>query len=98
MASLRKAINDKCRDCIYDPQIPGTCLDQISTCHIKDCPLWPVRPRKPLSDVGEAHLRYAQEMGWNLNTAPIRASGRHKQEHSDIASEIQVPSTAEGIS
>ena len=74
MASLRKAVNAMCRSCIFDPQIPGTCLDQISTCQITSCPLWKVRPHKPLSEVSEAHLRYAEEMGWNLSTGPICAS------------------------
>ena len=61
MYSLRKAINDKCRDCIYDPKCGGgTWREQIAQCSAKDCPLWPYRaapssgpfaspPRDPLS-------------------------------------------------
>ncbi len=44
--SLRKAINDKCKDCIYDPKCGGgTWRQQVSDCAIKSCPLWPVRPK-----------------------------------------------------
>lgn len=43
--SLRKAINDKCRDCIYDPQSGlGNWRQQVTLCTIKACPLWMVRP------------------------------------------------------
>ena len=41
--SLRRAINAKCRDCIYDNAEPGTWRAQVRACTIEDCPLWPVR-------------------------------------------------------
>jgi hypothetical protein len=43
--SLRKAINDKCIECIYDPiGGPGTWRQQVEACTSKCCPLFPVRP------------------------------------------------------
>lgn len=43
--SLRKAINDKCKECIHDPLSGlGTWRQQTEGCTSKDCPLWPVRP------------------------------------------------------
>lgn len=42
--SLRKAINDKCRDCIFDELSPGRWRQQVSACSVSSCPLWPVRP------------------------------------------------------
>ncbi len=44
--SLRKAINMKCKDCIYDPSQRGggTWREQIAACSAIKCPLWPVRP------------------------------------------------------
>ena len=42
--SLRKAINEKCKDCIYDPQGRGNWRQQVTACPCQDCPLWPVRP------------------------------------------------------
>ena len=42
--SLRKPINDKCRDCIYDPLDKGTAAQQIACCVCTDCSLHPVRP------------------------------------------------------
>ena len=41
---LRSAINEKCRDCIYDEAEPGSAAQQIETCTIVACGLWPVRP------------------------------------------------------
>jgi len=43
--SLRRAINDKCRDCIYDPLAGGTWRKQVEECKCTRCPLWPVRPK-----------------------------------------------------
>lgn len=42
--SLRKAINLKCRECIYDPMADGTWRQQISACTSPNCPLYPHRP------------------------------------------------------
>jgi len=45
MASLRKAINEKCKECIYDPVGgTGSHLAQIKACTSYSCPLYPVRP------------------------------------------------------
>jgi hypothetical protein len=42
--SRKKAIYEKCKDCIYDPYEKGTALKQIENCGIDTCPLWRVRP------------------------------------------------------
>jgi hypothetical protein len=42
---LRQAINQKCRDCIYDPQVKGSWRAQVETCTITECSLHPYRPR-----------------------------------------------------
>ena len=43
--SMRKAINEKCKDCIYDPESGlGTWRQQISDCTMPDCALYPYRP------------------------------------------------------
>jgi hypothetical protein len=43
--SMRKAINDKCRDCIYDRCAPGTWRQQVQGCTISTCSLHPYRPK-----------------------------------------------------
>lgn len=44
--SLRKAIDMKCKDCIYDPKSGmGTWRQQVEGCTVVKCPLWPVRPK-----------------------------------------------------
>lgn len=42
--SLRKAINEKCKDCIYDPLDSGNWRQQVTGCTSRDCSLWLVRP------------------------------------------------------
>lgn len=43
--SLRGAINEKCRDCIFDSRCGGgTWREQVAQCSSIRCPLWPVRP------------------------------------------------------
>lgn len=44
MASLKQAIADKCKDCIYDPLAGGTWREQTESCRSIHCALWPVRP------------------------------------------------------
>ncbi|GGG04001.1 MULTISPECIES: hypothetical protein [Cysteiniphilum] len=63
--SLRKAINDKCKDCIYDPldNGAGTWRQQVEACKCKNCPIWKVRPlsstkinSKVVNDANTGHL------------------------------------------
>jgi len=44
--SLRKAINMKCKDCIYDPLDTGSWVQQVKNCQCFDCPLHEVRRKK----------------------------------------------------
>ena len=44
MASLKKCIEQKCKDCTYDQAAPGTWRDQVEQCTVQNCALWPVRP------------------------------------------------------
>ena len=43
--SLRQAINNKCRECIYEPYPGGgSWRQQVEACTSPKCPLFPVRP------------------------------------------------------
>lgn len=43
--SLRKLINQHCKDCVYDPKSGlGTWRQQTEGCTVKSCALYPVRP------------------------------------------------------
>ena len=44
MASLKKAVEAKCKDCTYDQACPGSWRAQVEACTVKRCPLWEVRP------------------------------------------------------
>ena len=55
--SLRKPVNEKCKDCIYDPTVPGTWRQQVALCTAKTCPLWRIRA-KPTSPIPESTLRW----------------------------------------
>lgn len=55
--SLRKAIDQKCKDCTYDSAAPGTWRQQVFFCSTKTCPLWTHRAR-PISPIPESTLRW----------------------------------------
>lgn len=42
--SWRKAVNEKCKDCIYDEYGEGTWRAQVENCTMPDCPLYTIRP------------------------------------------------------
>ena len=42
--SLSKAVRAKCIDCIFNPMVSGTKLQQTEACSCKNCPLWSYRP------------------------------------------------------
>jgi hypothetical protein len=42
---LRKAIDDMCKRCTYDPLDKGTWRQQVEWCGITECPLHPYRPK-----------------------------------------------------
>lgn len=44
MASLKKCIEAKCKDCSYDHLAPGSWRFQTEMCNVRSCPLWEVRP------------------------------------------------------
>lgn len=48
--SLRKAINDKCKECIYDPYAKGTWRKQVEECAAVRCPLYAHRPTPAMVD------------------------------------------------
>lgn len=56
--SMRKAINDKCRDCIYDACAPGNWRQQVQACTISTCSLWVYRPK---SSAGESRASSVQK-------------------------------------
>jgi hypothetical protein len=44
MASLKKCIEAKCKDCTYDNAAPGSWRFQVEECRVRSCALWEVRP------------------------------------------------------
>lgn len=42
--SRKKAINDYCRSCSFDPSQNGSFQEQITICPVLSCELWPLRP------------------------------------------------------
>lgn len=43
--SLRRAINEKCKNCTYDDLAPGTWRQQVTICSVFSCPLRNCRPK-----------------------------------------------------
>lgn len=56
MTSLRQAINDKCKECIYDSRAEGTWRQQVKNCTSPGCKLYEVRPM-PHSVNNEVNLK-----------------------------------------
>ena len=44
MASLKKCIEEKCKQCTYDSTQAGSWRNQVEACTVRSCPLWEVRP------------------------------------------------------
>ena len=55
--SLRKAINENCKSCIYDDKAAGTWRQQVTLCSVKSCALYDVRP-KTTYPIPESVLSY----------------------------------------
>ena len=55
--SLRKAINQNCKDCVYDEIATGTWRQQVTLCSVKSCALYDVRP-KTTRPIPESVLSY----------------------------------------
>lgn len=52
--SLRKAINNYCKECIHDPLSGmGQWRQQVEACTIVKCPLYKARPRSKANKEGE---------------------------------------------
>jgi len=41
----QQAIEAKCKDCIYDPEVDGTWRQQAERCELVECSLWMFRPK-----------------------------------------------------
>jgi len=55
--SLRKCINDNCKNCIFDSAAAGTWRQQVTLCSVSSCSLFPVRPVTKV-DIPGSVLRY----------------------------------------
>ena len=55
--SLRKKIDQNCKDCTYDSACPGSWRQQVALCSIKSCPFWDIRA-KPTSPIPASTLRW----------------------------------------
>ncbi len=60
---LRKAINLKCRECIYCESGPGTWRQQAAACTSKTCPLYLVRPMPANGIARELNALESPEIG-----------------------------------
>ena len=71
--SLRNAINLKCKDCIYDPEVEGGWKQQVSLCDLSDCSLWPYRPKprtSPLSPKMTSNQCHFESNGVGQGVSP----------------------------
>jgi len=50
--SMRKAINEKCKECVHDPLDKGTWKQQVENCNALECPLYDFRPKSAAEPKG----------------------------------------------
>ena len=55
--SLRKRIDQNCKECIYDQSCSGTWRQQVSLCTIKSYQFWNIRA-KPTSPIPDSTLSW----------------------------------------
>ncbi|MEO2173439.1 MAG: hypothetical protein ABGY96_05010 [bacterium] len=65
----QQAIEAKCKECIYDPEVEGTWRMQADACELIDCALWKYRPkpRRKTPDmprIAAVQLQYEVNQGW----------------------------------
>lgn len=87
----QEAIVAKCRDCIYDNEVPGTWRAQVEACPATDCSIYPYRPatnatkkrlrEERLATMTPEELRSYREKQEN---ARMRLSAGKKQQENDI--------------
>jgi hypothetical protein len=84
--SRTKAINEKCKDCIYDHAAPGTWREQVELCTSQSCALWQHRP----ITVATMNLqRKGKDVG-GLDTAALDAlvAGLEDEEEDDVPESV----------
>ena len=63
---LRKAIDDYCKGCAYDPLAGGTWRQQVTLCPSSECQLYPIRPvsqdAKHLLDAASGNHQMVKEV------------------------------------
>jgi hypothetical protein len=82
MTSLRKAIDAKCKECIYDPCQNGTWRQQVEACTSPSCPLFSVRPL-PIANNSSNLVEKYGELAQNEHS-PI-------PEHYSTNNELNIP-------
>lgn len=83
MASLRKAINSQCKECIYDSSEIGTWRQQVEECTSYNCPLYDVRPR-PIVTKKEANSDDTESF---VVLIPIPLEERSERQDSTLSSQ-----------
>ena len=76
--SLRKLIDQNCKDCTYDSACPGTWRQQVALCSVKSCAFWNIRA-KPTSPIPESTLRwYGVDLAESQTLIATIEEGRHE--------------------
>ena len=73
----QEAINEKCKECIYDPEIEGTWRMQTEACELIDCALWDYRP-KPRRKTPDMPLSAAVQLQYEGNQGRVIGEPTHQ--------------------
>jgi hypothetical protein len=65
--SLRKAIDAKCKECLFDPiGGSGKWREQVGACTAYSCPLFGVRPRSHVKATNYPHTKRSSNLATEL--------------------------------
>ncbi len=90
--SLRKAINEKCKDCIYDDLAAGSWLQQVTICSSKSCPLYEVRPKSKSAMPKSVLVYYDIKSGTSqgLKSIPDNEVAQSVESSKDLVDELSI--------
>ena len=85
----QQAINEKCKECIYDPEVEGTWRMQAEACELIDCALWEYRPKSrsktpDMADSEAVQPHYEGSQGRVIGDYP---SGQRGQDEEFVSNE-----------
>jgi len=69
--SLRNAVNQMCKHCIYDDASPGNWRQQVTACTSPKCPLFPHKPTSKPHNANRAKSCDSGDKSAHQSSTPV---------------------------